>query len=171
MLLLLLAACDGSLTHIAVSGQTSTSVPAGTVLEALVGDLGFGDFTDMDLTTSQELKNQGVKPGDITSAVLTDFSLHAKSGDPDLSFLTSMRLRVQTDTLDALTIASQDHFPEGEDTVDFETTGTDIAEYVTSQAMTLTTDVDGHRPESDTVVVAAWVVDVGVTTQGAVSNL
>lgn len=171
MMLLLLLGCDGSLVHIAVTGTTNTVVEAGSILEVLAGDLGFGEFVSMDLTASQELANQGVAPEDITTAVMTDFSLRAVNGEPDLSFLSSMKLRVETERLDPLTIASADSFPEGEATVDFATTGTDIADYVTSQAMTMITEVDGHRPETDTEVEAAWSVDVGVTTQGAVSNL
>jgi hypothetical protein len=169
--LFLLGACDGTLTEIAVTGSASTTVEAGTVLESLLGDLGFAGLTEMDVTASEELKNQGVQPGDITTAVLTELVFTAVSGEPDLAFLSEVALSVEAANLPALTIASQDSFPEGRASVDFAVTGTDIAEYVLSQKMTLGTEVTAHRPEEDTVVRVNYGLMVGVTTQGAVSNL
>ena len=55
--------------------------------------------------------------------------------------------------------------------VDFATTGAEIEPYVVSQEMTLATDVTAHRPESDTVVRVNYTLVIGVTTQGAVSNI
>lgn len=170
-MILLLLACDLTLTNIAVSGDTKTTVEAGSLVEDLLGDLGFSDFVSMDLTTAEELQNQNVEPGDISSAVLTDFGLEAVSGAPDLSFIETLDLLVQTEGLPELRIAFATAFPEGEPTVDFQTTGSDITEYLTSQAMTLMTDMTAHRPDEDTVVRAYWTVTVGVTTQGAVSNI
>ncbi|GDX80212.1 hypothetical protein LBMAG42_20230 [Deltaproteobacteria bacterium] len=163
--------CDVTLTEIAVSGDTKTTVERGTLVEDLLGDLGFSDFVSMDLTAAEELQNQNVKPGDISSAVLTDFGLEAVSGASDLSFIETMDLLVEAASLPELRIAFATAFPEGEATVDFQTTGSDITSYVTSQALTLSTDMSGHRPDEDTVVRAYWTVTVGVTTQGAVSNL
>ncbi len=88
-----------------------------------------------------------------------------------LSFIEAMEVSVASTGLPSLQIASASSFPEGDAAVVFEITGADIAEYVVSQSMTITTDVTAHRPESDTVVRASWTVVVGVTTQGAVSNL
>lgn len=171
MMLLLLSGCGVTVTHIAVTGSSSTTVEAGTVIEDLVGDLGFGEFVSMDLTKAQELQNQGVAPADISSAVLTDFTLTATSGEPDLSFFSAMDLTVEAEPYDVLRVAWSESFAEGSATVDFKTTGADIREYVTSQSMTLTADATAHRPEEDTEVRGDWTVDVGVTTEGAVSNL
>lgn len=170
-MIVLVLGCDVTLTEIAVSGDTKTTVEQGTIVEDLIGDLGFSDFVSMDLTTAEELQNQNVKPGDISSAVLTDFGLQAVSGSADLSFMESMDLLVAAESLPELRIAFATAFPEGEATVDFQTTGSDITHYVTSQAMTLQTDVTARRPDEDTVVRAYWTVTIGVTTQGAVSNL
>ena len=169
--LLLFLACDLTLTKIAVSGDTKATIEKGTLLEDLVGDLGFAEFVSMDLTAAEELQNQNVQPGDISSAVLTDFGLEAVSGAPDLNFIAQMDILVESEALPELRIAFATAFPEGEPTVDFQTTGSDITEYLTSQSMTLSTDIDAHRPDEDTVVRAYWTVTVGVTTQGAVSNI
>lgn len=169
--LLLLAGCELTLTEIAVRGSTEATVEAGTVVGDLLGDLGFAGLVEMDVTAAEELQNQGVKDGDISSAVLTEFLFTAESGDPDLSFFSSVDLAVGAADLDTWVIAAQDSFPEGEAAVDFATTGADIADYVVSEAMTLSTEVTAHRPAEDTVVRVNYTVVVGVTTQGAVSNL
>lgn len=166
-----LAGCALTLTEIAVSGETKATVEQGTLVEDLAGNLGFSDFVAMDVTAAEELANQGVERGDISSAVLTDFGLDAVSGAEDLSFLNSMDVLVATETLPELRIAFATAFPAGQANVDFQTTGSDILAYVVSQKMTIVTDISGNRPDSDTVVRAHWTVTVGVTTQGAVSNL
>lgn len=166
-----LAGCALTLTEIAVSGETKATVEQGTLVEDLVGDLGFSDFVAMDVTAAEELANQGVEPGDISSAVLTDFGLEAVSGAEDLSFLSSMDVLVATEALPELRIAFATAFPAAQANVDFQTTGSQILAYVVSQEMTLVTDIVGHHPDSDTVVRAHWTLIVGVTTQGAVSNL
>lgn len=171
MLPTLILACDGKITDIAVSGSAKTTVEAGTVVESLLGDLGFSGLTEMDITAAEELQNQNVKPGDITSAVLTEFVFTAESGSSDLSFFSEVTLSVEADGLDPLVIASQDSFPEGEAVVDFATTGAEIEPYVVSQEMTLTTEVSAHRPEEDTVLRVNYGLVIGVTTQGAVSNI
>lgn len=167
----LLLACDGKITDIAVSGSAKTTIESGTVVEGLLGDLGFSGLTEMDVTAAEELRNQNVKPGDITSAVLTDFVFTAESGSPDLGFFSEVTLSVEADGLDSLAIASQDNFPEGDAVVDFATTGAEIEPFVVSQEMTLTTDVTAHRPEEDTVLRVNYTLIVGVTTQGAISNI
>lgn len=169
--LALLFACDVNLVDIEVSGSTETTVEAGTVVETLLGDLGFTGLVEMDVTAAQELQNQGVKPGDISSAVLSELVFTAASGSPDLSFLDEVSLWVSAPELDTRLVASQDEFPEGQAVVAFELTGEEIAPYVVSQSMTLSTEVTAHRPDEDTVVRVDYAVIVGVTTQGAVSNI
>lgn len=161
-------ACQSSLFTIEVSDSATTTVEAGTILEDLLGDLGFEEFVSMDLTAAEELQNQGVSPGDIQEVYLTSFSLTAASPDgADLSFLDSMELWVEAPGLEPALIAWQDEFPEGEGTVVFELEGVDLTDYVVSQSMTLTTEVTAHRPDQDTEVRADFSLDVGVTSQGA----
>lgn len=170
--LLILVACQGQLFNVRISDEATTRVPRGTVLEQLVGDLGFRDFLAMDLTQSQELRNQGVEPGDIVLAELVRFSLRVDAPDgADLSFLESMSIFVEAPSLPRLLLASADAFPEGEPEVEFELTGEDITDYVVSQSMTFSTQVRGTRPEQDTDVTASFAVRVGVTGQGACSQV
>jgi len=170
-MLLFLVGCDLPLTDIAIQGDSATLVEAGTLVEELLADFGFADFVSMDLTQAEELRNQGVQPGDISAAALTAFSLTAEQGAPDLSFFDRMDLSVSAPALDTVLLAQADAFPAGDATVQLLTTGTDITDYLVSEAMTLEVGVEAHRPDEDTTVRANWTVVVTVTTQGAVSNL
>lgn len=172
VLVLALLACNGNLVTIRVEESVSTVVPQGTLLEALVGELGFDGFLDMDITAAEELANQGVEPGDITSATFEAFDLQVTAPDGgDLSFLESLSLSVEAPDLDTARFAHSEDFPEGEPRVWLTLDGLDLQPYVVSQEMTITTDVTGHRPDADTTIEAHFVLAVGVTTKGAVSNL
>lgn len=166
LLLFGLIGCDGSLVHIDVDGSAKTVVEAGTLVEELLVDFGFGEFVEMDLTTAQELRDQGVEPGDIVSVEMTAFTLEALDGQGDLSFLQSMTLTATAPDLDPVDIATCDSFPAGESFVAFELTGADFAPHLVSKEMSLVVDITGRRPAADTTVEASFIVDVGVTAQG-----
>ncbi len=55
-----LTACGSGLDTFRITETATTVVPKGTLVEELVGGLGFDGFTDMDLTSNQSLANQGV---------------------------------------------------------------------------------------------------------------
>ncbi len=156
--------------HVEESGQVL--VERGTLLEDLLGDLGFDSFLDMDITATDEFVNQGVEPGDVREVFLDLFELEAISpGGADLSFLESIEIYVESPDLPSVLIASADDFPEGQSLVVFELEDADLTDYVVSQSMTFTTDITGHRPDEDTTVEARFDLAVGVTTQGACSQI
>ena len=165
---LALTACD-HLANIDVHQEGTTTVPKGTILTSLVGDMGFGSFLDMNLVDAEELRNQGVQPGDIDHVYLEDLSLTVNDPvDGDLSFLSTVKVFVESDGLPKLLIAEADSFPAGERSVSFAVTpDADLAPYVISEKMSLTTDVTGHQPDVDTKILAAFDLMVGVTAQGA----
>lgn len=159
-------ACQGDLFHIDVNESSKTTVPGGSVLEDLLGDIGFEEFVSMDITAAEELQNQGVAPGDIQEVFLTSLVL-ATDDEHDLSFLNSMEVYVESPGLEKVRVAWQDSFPEGENIVQLNLDEVDLTEYVVSQSVTITTDVDAHSPDDDTEVEARIGLDVGVTAQGA----
>ncbi len=161
----LIAGCK--LITITIDESATTSVPAATPLEVLLGDFGFGEFVSMDLTQASELQNQNVAPGDIQDVRMESLSLEATSGSPDLSFLNSMDVYVEAPGLPTELLASASSFPEGQALVEFDIEDLDLTDYVVSTSMTFTTEVNGSRPEQATDVQAAFVVKVGVTSQGA----
>ncbi len=167
-----LVACGAKLFTIHVEDSATTEVPRGTLVEALLDDVGFDDFVEMDLTTATELQNQGVEPGDIREVTLDLFELEAT--DPpgaDLSFLESMELWVEAEGLPPVLVASAEEFPEGVAVVTFDLETVDLTPYVVSEAMTFSTVTRGHRPAADTTVEARFDVAVGVTGQGACNQL
>ena len=159
--------CQGKLLTIRVSDEATVTVPKGTILNELLGSLGYGDFANMNLVESEELRNQGVQPGDIKDVVLESFELEATAPDgSDLSFLDSVELLASADDLDTVLVASATSFPEGQAKVVFDTTDVDLTEHVVSEAMSFTPDIVGHQPPDDTDVTARFTVAVGVTGQG-----
>lgn len=163
-----LIACDAVLATISVEQEATTDVDGATLLEQLVGDLGFGSFLDMDITQSEELQNQGVADEDIQAVHLVVLELEVIEPDGgDLSFLDSMEFYVEAPDLDRKRVAVREDFPEGVSLVAFEIIDIDLHDYVVSESMTLTTEVTGHRPDDDTTITARFALDVEVTTQGA----
>ena len=126
----------------------------------------------MDITSSEELANQGVEPGDIVEVHLSDFVLTAT--DPPgaaLSFLERVDVLVSAPDLPETRIASAVGFPKGVAQITFDLENIDLTDYVVSTSMTLRTDVEGRSPNQDTTVVADFAVDAGVTAKGVCNNL
>lgn len=166
----LVAACD-RLLDIRIAREATTTVEAGTPLETLLGDMGFGDFLAMDLTSATELENQGVAPGDIVDTRLVSFELTLDAPDgADLGFLDEVDLLVTAPGLPEELVAHGEGF-DGQTEVAFEVFDVDLSAYVVSESMTLRTDVRGRRPDDDSTLTAAFVLSVGVTSQGACNAL
>ena len=170
--MLFLALGCASLLTIEISESSEVMVEKGTVLESLLGDLGFGDFVSMDLTESQALANQGVEPGDIERVNLVLLELEAIEPEgTDLSFFDSMMFYATAPDLAQVKIASADSFPEGTSLVSFSLEDVNLTEYVVSESMSLTTEVTASRPEVDTLIEARFTVEVQATVQGVKNQL
>jgi hypothetical protein len=151
-----------------VEYEASTTVERGTILEELLGDMGFDEFLDMNVTEAEEIENQGVEPGDIRDVRVTEFTLEVTAPqDGDLSFLSQMAVYVEAAGLPEILVASQDSFPPGQRLVEFALEDVDLTEYAVSESLTLSTDVEGHRPDEDSDIRAHVTLDIGVTGQGA----
>ena len=175
-LLTILSCSDGELFVLPIEESAEATVPAADPLTGnlvdLVGDLGFSQFSEMEISESEELQNQGVAPGDITTVTLLSFDLEVSSPEGgDLSFLSSVNVYVNAAEEEQLLIAHLDSFPEGESAVTFDLETVELAPYVLSDSMSISTDVLGTLPEEETVVVAQFALEVGVTKQGACNAL
>ena len=161
-----------SLLTIEIAESSQVTVEQGTVLEDLLGDLGFGDFVSMDLTQSQELTNQGVEPGDISRVTLTLLELEAlEPAGADLNFFEKMTFFAEAPDIEQVRIADAPEFPVGESVVVFNRDDVDLTPYVVSESMTLSTDVTASRPEQDTLIEARFVIEVQATIQGVQNQL
>ncbi|MEZ4235354.1 MAG: hypothetical protein R3F59_04185 [Myxococcota bacterium] len=169
--LTLLVGCNGALFRFDVSDADTIAVDRGTVLEALVSDLGF-DFLDADLEVSQALANQGVAPGDVDGVYFTDLTLTVV--DPtgaDLAFIDSLEFFVSGDGLPEQRVAWLDDFPAGVGAVALNLEDVDLTDYVVGESMDFRTRVAGHRPSQDTAIEAAFTLEIGATRQGACNQL
>lgn len=167
LLLALPAAGCSRLLTIEVQGESSATIEGGTILEQLVGDLGFASFLSMDITEEEELQNQGVEPGDLVRVELTALSLEVVEGDPDLRFIDSLLVSAEAPGLPTLAVAGADDFPEGEPKVDLDVIGVDLVDYATSAEMTLRTEAEARRPDQTSRLVARYTLEVEATVRGA----
>jgi hypothetical protein len=167
--MLALTGCKGIAFN--VSQESEIVVERGTALEALLGDLTFGEFTDLDITSRDVVQNQGVEPGDINEVRLTELVLTATAPeDADLAFISSLDFYVEADGLPQERVASQDDFPEGQATVPLALEDIDLTDYAVQPSMTLTTEVSGGRPEVDTTVLAEFTLRIRATGKGIVNQ-
>ncbi len=163
---LLWAAC-GTLFNIRIEDTATTTVEAATPLEVLLSDFGFGEFVAMDLTQAQELRNQGVEPGDISEVTFRELTLTVTSPpNGDLSFIDELEFWVSAPGLPRVRVASQSSFPDGAPSVSMILDDQDLTEYVVSESMTIETEITASRPQQRTTVDAFYAIRVGVTQQG-----
>ncbi len=167
LLLVLPAAGCSRLLTIEVQGESSATIEGGSILEQLVGDLGFAGFLSMDITEEEELQNQGVEPGDLVRVELTALSLEVVEGDPDLRFIERLLVSAEAPDLPTIAVAGADTFPEGEPRVALDVLGVDLVDYATSAEMTLRTDAEARRPDETSRLVARYTLEVEATVRGA----
>ncbi len=165
------SACE-SLSTFHLNETSEATIERGTLVEDLAGDLGFGDFLEMDISESATLRNAGVEPGDIREVRLEAFTLDVTSPEGgDLSFIRDLAFYVEADGLPRERIAWQDTFPEGAGFVEMNLDDVDLTDYAVSETMSITTEVTGGRPDEDTTVDATVDIAVGATVQGACNQL
>lgn len=158
-------ACSAPLATVEVEKSGQATIAAGGLLEQIVGDLGFDELQGFDFAASQELRNEGVEPGDIDGVFLTSLTLTAVDGD-DLSFLEEVEVFVDAPELDSVLVAAGSGF-EGKQSAELETEGVDLTAYAVASSMTVRVEGQGRRPNEDTTVAVAASFDVTVTAQGA----
>ena len=161
---------ENELFSITIEENAQATIPGSSLgdLTDIIESLGFDGFSNMDISESEELQNQGVSAGDISSTNLEKFELAVLSPtDGDLSFLSEITVYVETAELEPLRIAYSNSFPEGQSTVVFEVDEVDISEYVVQDSMSITTEVTGSPPSEDTSIEAHIALKIGVTSQGA----
>lgn len=136
------------------------------IVGQVLGALEIGGLDDLSVNVEQELQNQGVAKGDISSAYLVEITLSTPDGD-DLSFLDSLALTISSPGLDTARIAHAEDFPEGETSVTLTLDGVDLTEYLLAESLTIATDASGELPADDTTIEVYLALDVEATVQGA----
>ncbi|RMD59397.1 hypothetical protein D6833_11495 [Candidatus Parcubacteria bacterium] len=158
---LLLVSCEEWRT-VEIEETAETVVEQGTVVEQLVGSMGFGDFLNMDISANQELQNSDIQKNHIEKAKLT--LLRLTITDPpsgqDFTFLDSLEFFVESPNASKQRIAHLDAFEAGETTVDLELDDVELAPYATDDYMNVTAEVTGRRPDNDTTIEALMRIEV-----------
>ncbi len=167
LLLLLGAITCGGLDHFQVKKSSTTTVASGSVVEQLVGSLGFGDLATFNIADAQEFKNQGVDKNDIDSVKLNQLTLTITSpSGADFTFLDELSFYVEGGSLPKKRIAHGGPFQAGLSTVGLDVDDVELKDYAILPSMSITTEVVGRRPAQDTTVEARIVLDVDVNVSG-----
>jgi hypothetical protein len=169
LLLIGLITCGG-LTHITVSQTASATIPGASLLESLVGDVGFGGFANFDITQSQELKNQGVKREQIDSVKIQSLTLEitAPPSGQDFTFLESIAFFVDAPGQPQKQVAHGGPFTAGATSISMTIDDVELAPYATATSMTFTSKVTGKKPKTETVVLAKVILGADVNIGGLI---
>jgi hypothetical protein len=165
---LLALLCCGGMDTFDVAEEASATIEGASLFEQLAGDMGFGSFLNMDISQSQELKNQGVEKNQIDSVKLTTLTLTI--ADPpsgqDFSFLQELSFFVEAEGLPRKLIASRTSFPSGETSVAMTIEDVELAPYATAPSMNISAEVNGRRPSHQTTIKADMSLKVDVNVSG-----
>ena len=167
--LLALGACGNpaDLDNFDVTVEETTSVPGATAVELLLDGFPVIDgLANFDISNSSEFKNGQYSPEDVGSVRLKRLTMSVVSPDgQDLSFFGDVVFLLSTDGMPTIEVATASEFPEGATSVDFETSGADIKDYVLAKAGSFTVEVtDTKRPPQETVlkIKAVFEMDLGI---------
>lgn len=167
VLLLGLVGC-GSVGQVSITETATTTIEKATILEQLVGDMGFGSFLNMDISQNQELENQGVERNQLNSVHVR--SLELTITDPadgqDFTFIESLAFYAEADGLDRALIASGGPFDAGAKAVNLDVEAVDLADFAAAPSMDITIEVEGRRPDQTTTVRCDLVLDVDFNIGG-----
>ena len=165
--LLLLATCS-NLDNLEVVESSEATLSGASIFERLIGDLGFGDWLNLDLTQNETLANQGVERHQLDTVYLQSLTLAIIDGrdEQDFSFIESIQFYVSSDTLDRKLIAQGSDFEPGLKIVGLDVEPLNLAAYASEESMTITTDVEGHRPDYQTRIKADITLNIDVNVAG-----
>ncbi|MAO82287.1 MAG: hypothetical protein VX405_11390 [Myxococcota bacterium] len=162
----------GGLDTFPIEVTSESQVEGGSLIEQWVGDLGFGGFLNLDISSHESLANQGIKPEQIDSVRLTEMRLEITSPDAqDFTFIESLEFLAEAPELEQKLVAFGGPFTEGESIIILDRTDLELAPYATAETMSITTNVTGRRPPQDTTIKAFLRLDVDVNVTGLLSSL
>lgn len=129
-----------------------TTVEGGGVLEQFLDAFGFGDFANVDFSSTDEFENNDVRREQVTSARLTALTLTIASPQgADFDWLDEVAFSVDADEQPGVEVASGTIADDAvAATLDLE--DVELAPYVRAPGFSITTDVNARRPPQDTTV-------------------
>ena len=153
--------CD-SLRTFEIEQKSETTVERGTIVEQLVGNMGFGEFLNMDLSDNQQMKNNDAQKEHIEKASLTllELTIAQPTNGQDFTFLDSLEFYVESNKNPKKRIAYKDTFEAGQKKVQLELENLELAPYATEETMDISTEVTGRRPDNDTTIEAILKLEI-----------
>jgi hypothetical protein len=169
LLISVLVTCGG-LTRVSATQTATATIPGGSLLDVVTGDLGFGNLGNFDISQSQEFKNQGIKREQINSVKLKSLTLTITSpaNGQDFTFLQSLAFFVEAPGVEKKEIARGGPFTAGAKEVSLTLLDVELAPYATATSMTFTTTANGKKPGSTTTVEAKVILDADVNVAGVI---
>lgn len=153
--------------------DASDSTVVGEIEPAVDEVLSLDELVSLDGVGQDALDEAGVAEGDLSQLRLLglSFALVDPTEDNDLDFLESVEVWLSADGLDDVLIASKDPLPGDVTEVSLDVTDLDLAPYIVAEGLAVSTFATGRLPLEDTVVRTTVEVEIGVTAQGAWSQL
>lgn len=155
----------GTLDRIEVGTSASAEIPKATLLEELLGVIDFSEFEQIDF--SKDIANQGVSEEQIDSVRLTSFVIEVEEGSgATLDFIHGVKFYAEAPDQPRVLVASSTDF-EGQTSVELELEeDVELKPYVVAPYMTLSAEVEGNKPDQDTVLTAEVRLTVDATVPG-----
>lgn len=160
----------GKLDVITLRESSEAEIPGATLVESIAQDgLQFGGFEGLQFSQSQELQNQGVKENQIDSVKMDSLILTVTNPENgDMSFLTSLEFFIDADELPKVRIASFGDFQAGQNSISMLTDDQEMKDYIVADSMTITTSVEGQKPDQTTTIKGDMAIKVDIDVGGAI---
>ena len=159
------SACNPTIDfEVPIEGEAT--IAGGGLVPGLLGSIGLGDLATLDLSNTQEFENNDVRKEQVVSTRLQRLSLTIVSGDPDFNFLDSLSFSVQAPDLAKQRVASK-LVPNDVVAFDLDRDDIDIAPYVRADSISLTSDINGSQPATDTRIKIQLVFAVKAEVIGS----
>ena len=136
--------------------DSETIVERGTLIEQLLPVV-FDSFIAIDLTETQEFKNEQVGRDRVKSVLLSSFAIEVTHppDESDLSFLRSLEFFVEADDLaqERIAYSDEDAFSQGVRRVDLQLDDVELQPFVVADHFSVTSKVSAsRRPPVDTTI-------------------
>lgn len=168
-----IVACS-SLDNIAVDVTGTAVVERGGPLDELLPALEFLGFGSIQITDSQQFRNQGYTEDDIDSVRLVQLTLTITEPDgASFDFLSAIAFYAEAEGQPRVQIGQLEEGRVRADTtrleIDVDST-VELRPYVLAETMTITTEASGTRPPQDTTIEAAALFDIDINADGGLCD-
>ena len=140
----------------------------GSPLGEVLGPLAFTGFEGIDVSESQDFRNQGYTKNEMDSVRLSSIALSISAPDDgNFDFFTRLSFFAEADGLPKVEVARLDPIPKGSQSIDMDILDVELVDYASADSMTITSTATGTSPSQNTIIDARVVLDIDVNIDGA----